>query len=730
MTSTQIASAQEESQAVNTVRSGGGVMLGASSIAIIGASPDDNKLGGKLVRFLQRYGYRGRVYPVNQKYREVQGHPCFPSLTAIKDPVDMAVVAVPYREVLQAIWDCLQKGVKQAVVFSSGFAETGPEGAERERALKDLIRGTGMRLVGPNALGVANVADGLIANFSQSFELPDGVIKPGPVGFASQSGAFGTFIFSLAAEQGIGFKYFASTGNEIDVTITDCLAGMVADADVRMVAGYIEALRDGRRFLAVAEQARQNGKPLMLIKTGRTPGGSAAALSHTAAIAGDDEVYDAAFRQTGVIRVTDEEAMLDLLNVMRWKRSMAGRRVAVVTNSGGAGVLIADALATHGLQLAQLRPETGNALKQVVPAFGSARNPVDMTGQFLRLGDPGIEMLRRALQCLLDDPETDAVLLYLGLARRRGAKIADALRDLARTATKPLVAAWTAGPPQEIERLRNEGVPVLSSPTRSVRALAALASFTESRSRKPRSFALPRPGRGQRLKAPPGGYSEARAKAVLREWGVPVPNERLCASEEEAAAFAAQAGYPVALKVSSPGLMHKTEAGAVALAIRDKSELIAAYRSIVQRAAAHIPGLPVEGVLVTPMAEDGIELIVGGRRDPVFGPVVMVGSGGIYTEVMRDATIRVLPLLDGEAAEMLRELRIHPVLAGNRSNPPADIDSAARCIEAVARLLASHPEVEDVEINPLRVFPEGRGAWALDAVLRVSAQASKDTTEK
>lgn len=706
----------------------GSVMLKARSIAIVGASPDENKLGGKLVRFLQKYGYRGRVYAVNPKYREIRGIRCDPSLAAVEGPVDIVVVTVPYREVLQVIRECIQKGVKQAVVFSSGFAETGPEGAERERALKEIIQGTGMRLVGPNALGVANIADGLIANFSQSFEPTTGVVKSGPVGFASQSGAFGTFIFTLAAEQGIGFKYFVSTGNEIDVTITEYIAGMIADADIHMVAGYVEAIRDGRRFLAVAEHARQQRKPLVLIKTGRTPGGSAAALSHTAAIAGDDEVYDAAFRQTGVIRVSDEEAMLDVLNVMRWHRSVTGRRVSVLTNSGGAGVLIADALEAHGLELAKLRPETEDALKQIAPAFGSLRNPVDLTGQFLRLGDPGIGILGQSLACLLDDPETDAVLLYLGLARRQGAKIAETLRNVARTATKPVVVAWTAGPAEEIARLRNEGVPVLSSPTRSVRALAALARLGETHSRKPRSFALPRTERGRRLQLPSGDFSEARAKAVLREWGVPVPDERLCASEDEAAVFAAQVGYPIAMKVSSPGLVHKTEAGAVALGIQNKDALIAAFRSIVQDTTDHAPGLPVEGVLITPMAEDGVELIVGGRRDPVFGPVAMVGSGGIYTEVMRDAAIRVLPLVEGEAAEMLRELRIHPVLAGSRGKPASDVEAAARCIEAVARLLMSHPEVEDVEINPLKVFPEGHGAWALDAVLRVSPQAREGET--
>ncbi|HSQ03902.1 MAG TPA: acetate--CoA ligase family protein, partial [Burkholderiales bacterium] len=585
------------------------VLLHARSVAIVGASPDDNKLGGKPVRFLQDYGYRGRIYPVNPKYPEIRGLRCYPELLAIEEDIDLVVCAVPDRQVLAVIEECISKHVKQVVVFSSGFAETGALGAERQRAVMKAIEGTPLRLVGPNTLGVANIAEGMIANFSQGFELPQGVVKSGPVAFASQSGAFGTFIFALAAEQGIGFKYFAVTGNEADVTVTEFIAAMAADPDVDVVASYIEGIRDGRRFLEVAEDIREHRKPLVVIKTGRTPGGSQAAMSHTAAIAGSDEVCDAAFRQTGVIRVSDEEEMLDVVMTVRCRASMSGRNVGVVTMSGGAGVLIADALAAHGLQLATLSSQTQDILKDTVPAFGSTRNPVDLTAQFL--SDPG--MLKRTLACLLDDPGADAVLFFLGLGRRYGERIAGILQEVARLSSKPLIVAWTAGPVAQIAKLREAGIPVLPSPTRSVRALAALARFAESCRCHARSFALPE-ATTQRLEAPTrsGYFSEAGAKVLLRQYGVMIPPEKLAASEQEAAMIATQTGYPVVLKVCSPDLVHKTEAGGVILGVRSDEEARSAYRTILQRVQAYAPGIKMDGVLVTAMAQDGVEVILGG----------------------------------------------------------------------------------------------------------------------
>jgi acetyltransferase len=694
----------------------GPILLDARTVAVVGASPDDNKIGGKPMRFLREFGFGGRIYPVNPRYEEIGGHRCYRDLESIEGPVDVAIVAVPYQHAQPVVEQCVRKGVRQVVMFSSGYAETGADGAVRQQTLMRSIEGSGTRLLGPNSLGIANLASGFIANFGQAFELPRGVLRSGRAGFVSQSGAFGTFIFTLSAEQGLGFKYFAVTGNEADITVSELIAAMVDDDEIDLVAGYVEGVRDGRRFLDACEKARAAGKPVLLIKTGRTPGGSAAAMSHTAAIAGADEVYQAVFRQTGAIRVDDEEEMLDIVGLMRSHKTMGGRRVGVLTMSGGAGVLIADALDRNGLELARLDPATEAELARIVPEFGSTRNPVDLTGQFL--SEPG--MLRAALGCLLGDANVDAVVFFLGLGRRYGEQIAQTLREVAAAASKPLLVAWIAGPAPIIAQLRSEGVPVLPSATRTVRALGALARFGEACARPTRSFSLAAPSATPIVASGGAGRcSEAQTKTLLQRYGMRRLDEALVGSEDEAVERARAIGFPVVLKVCAADLMHKTEAGAVALNLRDDAAVRVAYRHILEGALRYAPGLAVEGVLVSPMAGDGIEVIVGARRDPVFGPVVMVGSGGIYTELLHDAAIGVLPLAPGEAHALIRSLRIHPLLAGARGKPPADIDALADCVEAVATLMLEHPEVSEIEINPLRVFERGRGAIPLDALMVV-----------
>jgi acetyltransferase len=690
------------------------VLLDAESVVIVGASANDAKIGGKPMRFLREFGFRGKIYPVNPGYEEIDGHRCYPSIDAIPDQIDLAVIAIPQAGVQAAVEESARKGVKQIIIFSSGYAETGAAGAEHQRLLLRALEGTGIRLLGPNSLGVANLESGLIANFSQCFELPQGTLKSGRAGFASQSGAFGTFIFTLAAERGVGFKYFAVTGNEGDITLTELMGAMIDDQDVDLVAGYIEGVSDGRRFLQVCENARAAKKPVIVVKAGRTPGGSAAALSHTSAIAGADEVYQAVFRQTGVIRAADEEEMVDVLALMRSQKRMSGRRVAVLTMSGGAGVLLADAIDSNGLELAKLTAQTESDLIKIIPAFGSVRNPVDLTGQFL--AKP--EMLKDALECLMADPGVDATVFFLGLGRRHGERIAQTLREAAKTTEKPLLVAWTAGPTPIIAQLCDSGLPVLSSPTRAVRALAALARFGEAAQKPPRDFTLPpRSAKKIETASKNNRCSEFQTKRLLAEYGVPLLQEKMARSEDEAADFAAQFGYPVVLKVCATDLLHKTEAKAVALNLKNENEVRAGYRDIIAGATQYDPQLAIEGVLVAPMAKDGVELIVGARRDPVFGPTILVGAGGIYTEVLHDANIGVLPLVEGEAQDLIRRLRIFPLLDGARGRPKADIDAAAKCIESVAAAMLAHPEIDEIEINPLRVFAEGRGAFPLDALM-------------
>jgi acyl-CoA synthetase (NDP forming) len=706
-------------------RTSGRVLLDAQSVAIVGASPDDGKIGGKPVRFLRDFGFKGRVYPVNPKYQEIRGWRCYPDVASIDEPIDIVVVTVPHQAALPVVRQCVSKGVRQIVMFSSGYAETGEEGRARQQELLEVLRGSATRLIGPNTLGIANLASGMVANFGQAFELPAGVLKSGRAGFVSQSGAFGTFIFTLAAENGVGFKYFVITGNESDVSMSEVIDAMLDDPEIDLVACYIEGLRDGRALLCACERARSLGKLIVLIKTGRTPGGSAAAQSHTAAIAGADEVYEAVFRQTGVLRVVDEEEMLDILTLCRGAHPVGGSRIGVLTMSGGAGVMLADSIDTLGLELAHLRHETTQALSAIVPAFGSTRNPVDLTGQFL--AEP--QMLDGALRGLLADPGVDAVIFFLGLGRRHGERIARTLRAVAKDLSKPLVVAWTAGPPGIIAGLLDDGIPVLPSPTRAVRAMAASSRHRHARSQPARSFSLPCVvGAPLVPDGQAGRCSEAKTKQLLAEFGVTLPGERLVATADEAVAHAMSLEGPVVLKVCAADLPHKTEAGAVALGIRGEREVRAAHARILAACRQHAPQLRVQGVIVAPMMRDGVELIVGARRDPVFGPVVAVGAGGIHAEVLRDMAIAALPLVPGEAMALVRSLRIWPLLDGARGQPRADVDALIGVVEAVSAIMLGHPEIQEIEINPVRVLPRGMGAWPLDAtmILGTSARARCD----
>lgn len=696
------------------------VLLNAETVAVIGASPDQHKIGGKPTHFLEKFDFQGRVVPINPKYQKISKWRCYPDLASYEGKIDVAVIAVPFQYAQAVLEDCVRHKVRQVVMFSSGYAETDDDGVERQTALENCIAGSGTRLLGPNAVGLANLQSGMITNFSQSFDLPLGTLKSGSLAFASQSGAFGTLIFTMASEQGIGFKYFAATGNEADITISDLIAAFVQDADVKCIAGYVEGVRDGRKFLAACEAARQAKKPLILIKTARTESGSIAALSHTAAMAGAEGVYEAAFRQTGVIRVDDEEEMLDILALLQAEKAIKGNRVGVLTMSGGAGVMLADAIDASDLELSELDASTITKLKYIVPVFGSTNNPVDLTGQFLNKP----EMLVGALDCMLADRNVDSVILFLGLGRTHGSQIAKVISSAA-ISSKPLVVAWTAGPKAVIKELQEQGVPVFSSPARAVGALSALRRLDVAQKFNSRSFSLPLTAEVRSLSDMSGQCSEATTKAYLEKYGVQLLPELLATSEDDAVVGATSLGYPLVLKVCSPDLPHKTEAGAVILNISNEVELREAYRTAIANARQYSRNLCIEGVLISPMADDGIELIVGARRDPVFGPLIMVGAGGIYAEVLRDNAIALVPLVEGEALGLIQSLRIAKLLGGVRGKSAADIDSVLVCIHAIERLMLEHPEIEEIEINPLRVFVEGKGAMPLDAYMVLSEQAQE-----
>lgn len=691
------------------------------SIAIVGASEDFVKISGRPLKFLLDKGYPGRIFPVNPKYEKVAGLPCYPSVAALPEPVDLAIVALPAAAVVDTLRECVAKGVSSAVVFSSGFAEMGAEGRQLERQVAEIVRRSGLRLCGPNTLGFMNAFDRVMATFSQAGE---GEAPPGPVAFVTQSGAFGTALFGLARQRGLSFGYFVNSGNEADLGFADVLGYVVADPRVRVIAGYIEGLKDGRKLLGVAEEALELGKPIVISKVGRSAAGARAALSHTGSLAGSDRVYSGVFRQKGIIRATDEEELLDLASAFSLCPLPEGRGLGIVTQSGGAGVLMADRAEELGLVVSDLSDETKTALRRVVPAFGSVKNPVDITAQFI--ADPSL--LRSSLEIVLRDPRVDAAIFYLGLMERFVDQVVANLSAVHANARKPLLVAWAAAPEAGLKALREHGICVLPTATRAVNALRGLVEYAEARRRftQVRAETETRArSRAETLEALIHGVCAARRRilttgesfALLSAYGIQVARSQLSWTKSEAVRAAEELGRPVAVKIESPAIQHKSEANSLRLNVLGPEAVARAYEEVMADARAHAPDADIQGVLVQEMVPGGVEVVVGLHQDLQFGPVIMVGLGGIFVEVLEDVAFRAAPLTRRDAEEMLEELRGRKILEGARGRPRGDIRSLIDVLLAVSRLaMDAAGQVAELDINPLIVLPDGSGAVAVDAL--------------
>jgi acyl-CoA synthetase (NDP forming) len=687
-------------------------ILAPRAIAIIGASQDATKIGGRPVELLRRFGFPGGIYPVNPRATEVQGLPAFPSVTALPEAPDLAIIAVAAEMAPQALEECAAKGVRGAVIFSSGFAELGEAGEALQARLRETARRTGIRVLGPNCLGAVSVRERSIATFSIVLE---GSLPPeGVIGIASQSGNLGSYTALLARERGAGVSRFVTTGNECDVDIADCIAFLAQDAATKVICCVLETCRDAPRLVAALEMARQAGKPVVVLKIGASEAGQAAAASHTGALAGSDAVFDAVFRRAGAVRVHSVEQLLDLAHAaaVLGDRLPRSRRAMLLTASGGFGVLMADAASAAGLDLPMPSEATQARILAAVP-YASPRNPVDATAQM----SSRPEILAEILGAILDDENCDALLLLMSASLylpRLRAVYMPTLRAVRERHPDKVVMLAVHGPADAVQELNAMGFPVVDGVGPATLALAGLCGLSAARALPPPSPALPA--------APPLDpariATEHGAKAVLAEAGVPVPAERLVGSAAEAAEAAAAIGFPVVLKIASPDLPHKTEVGGVALDLGDPAAVAAAHDAMIARVRTAAPDARIEGVLVAPMLRGGVELILGAKRDPVFGPVVLVGLGGIFAEVMQDVALRPAPVTEDEALAMLRGLKAFPVLDGARGRPKADVAAAARAVAALSRFAAQHADdVAEIDINPLLVRPAGQGAVALDALI-------------
>lgn len=689
-----------------------------SSVAVIGASRDPEKLGYAVLNNLKEGGFPGVLYPVNPKAEEILGLRVYPTILDIPGEVDLAVIVIPYPAVPAVLEQCGRKGVRAAVVISAGFREAGREGLERERELIEIARRYGIRLIGPNCLGVIDTRTPLNATFAAG--MPPG----GPIAFMSQSGALGTAVLDLALAGRIGFSSFVSLGNKADVDEVDLLEAWGEDPESRVILVYVEGLSDGQRFMEVARRVTRT-KPVVAVKSGVTRSGSRAVSSHTGSLAGSEVAYRAAFRQAGVIRADSMETLFDTARALAYQPLPEGDRMAIVTNAGGPGILATDALEHAGLQLARLQPQTVEALMADLPGAASAANPVDV------LGDALADRYEHALRLVLSDPGVDGVIVVVTpQAMTQIEETARAVGRIAREFAKPVLGCLMGEARMEagVRVLQEYGVPNYPFPERAAAAMAAMVTYRKEQTRpihQPCRFdvdvAAVRKVLNETRSQGRVSIGDAEARAILEAYGLPVPPSHLAATPEEAIAAAEEMGYPVVLKVASPDILHKTDVGGVRLNLRSPGDVRDAFDLIVYRATRYVPGARIWGCLVQKMVPPGREILIGMSRDPQFGPLVVFGLGGIYVEALKDVVFRVAPFSQEEAAEMIREIHAYPLLDGVRGEPPADHAAMVDALCRVSQLVTDFPEIVELDINPLMVFEEGKGSVALDMRLVLSA---------
>ncbi|MFD5298913.1 acetate--CoA ligase family protein [Streptomyces mutabilis] len=690
-------------------------LLAPKSIAVIGASDDPRKLSGRPIAYMKKFGYAGHIYPVNPTRDVVQGLPSYADVRDIEGDVDVAVLVSPAGLVLDAVRGCVAKGVRFALITASGFAEASADGAALEQELRQLVAGSDIRLIGPNCLGMIGVRDAAVPTFASVFEA-DNPLRPGGVAFVSQSGAFGTFILGDLQASAIGMSHYFNTGNELDVTVGEVLSGLVQDEDIHTLLAYFEGVSRGEQLLEVAREAHRRDKAILAVKSGRSEAGARAASSHTASMTGDDKVFEQLMREVGVIRVRSQEQLQDAAQVFDARRKPRGRRLTVLSMSGGGAVMAADTASDFGLEVAPWAPEWQERLASRIPAFASPRNPVDLTGSMIT--DPSL--LRAALTTAIEYPDTDMIVIVLGNADGFADPVIEAVSELYGTTDRPIVFSWTGGTGEPRQRLRELGIPCFTDPTRAVGALGALADHALRRE-------LPRPERpagideraarsvieavradGRRT------LDEAEATALVNAYGIPTSPSAIAASAAEAAAAAASLGGKVVVKLLSNKIMHKSDVGGVRLGLATPEEVERAAEEILEVGRRH--GEPDPRVLVQQMATGDVELILGAQVDPAFGPVVVAGLGGVFVEVLADTRIASAPTDTTHVEHLLDSLQGAALLHGVRGRPAVDTAAAAAAAERLSWLIADlRDEIAEVDINPVLVRESG--ATAVDALI-------------
>jgi acyl-CoA synthetase (NDP forming) len=683
------------------------------SVAVLGASSDPTRISGRPLAYMKAQGFQGGLYPINPNRAEVQGLKAYPSIADLPETPDVAIVAIAAEIAENSISELAARGVKAAVMFTAGFAEMDEAGEAAQHRMVAVARKHGMRILGPNCLGVFDSRTAYYATFSSSFD--SGWPVPGRIGIASQSGAYGTHLYTLARNRGIGASLCIMTGNEADVTVGECIGWLAESPDVDVIAVYAEGIREAPGLIAAFEAARAAKKPIVMQKVGRSELGGKAAKSHTASIAGDDAVTEAVMAEFGVVRARNSEEMLDIAHTATRKIYPARNTLGVITVSGGAGVLMSDVADAVGLPMPEMPADTQKMLRDLVP-FCAPRNPVDATAQVSN----NVALIETFTEAMVKDGGYASVLGFFSMtaSSRRWPGIREQINKVRERYPDRLYALSVITTEERRAELETDGWCVHEDPTRAVTAIAAMGRYGAA-------FAMPPPAPAPRVPPvalPDTTPSEAEAKRLLASAGIQSAPEQACDSADAAVAAAELFGFPVVMKILSPDIVHKSEIGGVLLNVADVAAVRDSYSLLIARAKDAAPTARIEGVLVAKQLQGGVECILGIHRDPVFGPIAMFGLGGIFVEVMKDVVFRRCPFGDDVAEQMIRSIKGAPLLLGARGRPRTDIKALAHMLARLSAFAhAGGPRLASIDLNPVFAMPEGHGAFAVDAVVEVGS---------
>ena len=685
-------------------------LLRPKAVAVIGASDNPARIGGRPIYSMLKDGYEGNLFPVNPNRDIVQGLKAYPNISSVPMPVDSAVISVPENIALKVIKECADNGVKSVVVFTSGFAEIGSAGLSAQRQIADISAESGMRILGPNCLGVFNLQAGWFGTFANT--LASKKIPTGPIGIVTQSGAYGGHLFTITQNRGVGTNYWVTTGNEVDIDVAEVIEFYASEPEIKVIISYAEGVKNGERMCRALDAARDAKKPVIFMKVGSTEAGAKAAASHTASLAGEDAIYDGLFSQYGVYRAETTEEMADIAYACQFGRFPDGPKIGLQTISGGIGVQMADAASKKGFEVAPLPKVTQDKITKLIP-FAGVNNPVDFTGQVLNER----KLLEDSMRFVIDDADYHCQILYLAslpiseFTKDISLEIFTALR---KRYPEELMFLSMIGPQESRKPYEEIGYPCFEDHSLAVRAMAALRYFNEVFKRgKPKTISV---GKEDKRISLNGNVSEYDAKSILNTAGIGVNKEILAKNCEEVIAAKEAIEGPVVLKIASPDIQHKTEISGVLLNLTSKEEVEAGYYKLMGNVEVGAPNAKVEGIIVAEMVSGGVETVLGVNRDPVFGPTVMFGLGGVFVEVFKDITFRIAPFGVEEAHRMIDEIRGRAILDGVRGAPAVDIEALAKAISTLSIFAAANADtIETIDINPFLVLP--KGAVALDALI-------------